>query len=295
VGSNTEHGPQIQNYFTTYDIANTLGLKIVVGRGFQQSDHGIGTQPDPANTALITRDAALLLFGTENPVGKAIHRGNSSDPITIIGVIESFYNPFGINDGDALSRRAIFRPARVGSNERGISYFVRAEPGALQSVMAEAEKRLMQVNPGRVVESQTMVEKRASWFSGSQVVVTTMTWIIIALIVVTSLGLLGLTSLAVAERTRQIGTRRALGATRADILRYFLIENWLVTTAGLLIGLVGAIALNVLLVSKVSDVKMGWELAGGGMILLWINSLLSTIPPALRAMYIAPSIATRSV
>jgi putative ABC transport system permease protein len=194
-----------------------------------------------------------------------------------------------------LSRRAIFRPARVGSNERGISYFVRAEPGALQSVMAEAEKRLMQVNPGRVVELQTMVEKRASWFSGSQVVVTTMTWIIIALIVVTSLGLLGLTSLAVAERTRQIGTRRALGATRGDILRYFLIENWLVTTAGLLIGLVGAIALNVLLVSKVSDVKMGWELAGGGMMLLWINSLLSTIPPALRAMYIAPSIATRSV
>jgi len=294
-GSGQTDGPQIQNYYATHDIANALAFQIVNGRGFSASDHGIGTQPDPANVALITRDAAKALFGDANPLGKAIQRGDTSTPVTIVGVIEAFYNPYGINDEGGMSTRAIFRPARVGSSGRGISYFVRTEPGAMDSVVGEAEKRLTQANPGRVIESETMLHKRGRWFSGSQIVVTTMTWIIIALIVVTALGLLGLTSLAVAERTKQIGTRRALGATRADILRYFLIENWLVTTAGLVIGLGGAFALNVLLVSKISDVKMGWQLVAAGMVLLWVNGLVSTLPPALRAMYIAPSIATRSV
>ncbi|HEY0158191.1 MAG TPA: FtsX-like permease family protein [Thermoanaerobaculia bacterium] len=289
-------GPQIQNYFATHGIAETLGLKIVAGRGFRQSDHGIGTQPDPANVALITRDAARAMFGDQNPLGQAVQRADRSlPPFTVVGIIDSFYNPYGINDEGGMSTRALIRPARVGSSGNGVSYMVRTEPGAVNAVVTEAERRLAQANPGRVIESETMLGKRNRWFSGSQVVVTTMTGIIIALIVVTALGLLGLTSLAVAERTKQIGTRRALGATRADILRYFLIENWLVTTAGLALGVVGAFALNVLLVSQISDVKMGWQLVVAGMVLLWLNGLASTIPPALRAMYIPPSIATRSV
>jgi putative ABC transport system permease protein len=294
-GSGKTDGPQIQNYYTTHDIANTLGLKIVAGRAFRQSDHGIGTQPDPLTVGLITRDAARALFGDQNPVGKAVQRADlAQPPFTIVGVIEEFYNPYGIND-TGMATRAILRPARVGSAGNGISYMVRAEPGAMDSVVAEAERRLAKANPGRVIEYETMLGKRNRWFAGSQIVVTTMTAIIIALIVVTALGLLGLTSLAVAERTKQIGTRRALGATRADILRYFLLENWLVTTAGLALGIVGAFALNILLVSQISDVKMGWQLVVAGMVLLWINGLASTVPPALRAMYIPPSIATRSV
>ena len=295
-GSARTDGPQVQTYYSTYDIANTLGLKITTGRAFRQSDHGIGTQPDPLSVALISRDAAKALFGDENPVGKALQRQDKgAPPFTIVGVIEEFYNPFGINDENGMSTRAILRPARVGSAQRGISYLVRVEPGAMDSVIAEVEKRLTAANPGRVIETETMLGKRNRWFSGSTVVVTTMTCIILALIVVTALGLLGLTSLAVAERRKQIGTRRALGATRADILRYFLIENWLVTTAGLALGVAGAFALNVLLVSRISDVKMQWELVVAGMVLLWLNSLASTVPPALRAMYIPPSIATRSV
>jgi len=189
----------------------------------------------------------------------------------------------------------VFLPARVGSYDGGMAYLIRTEPGATASVIAEVEKRLTAANAGRVLEFQTTPEKKARWFSGSRIVVTTMTCIIVALVAVTALGLLGLTSLSVAERRKQIGTRRALGATRGDILRHFLIENWLVTTAGLALGVAGAYALNLLLVSHVSDVKMQWQLIAGGIVLLWINGLLSTIPPAMRAMRVPPSIATRSV
>jgi putative ABC transport system permease protein len=122
-----------------------------------------------------------------------------------------------------------------------------------------------------------------------------MTGLIIALVVITALGIVGVTAMSVAERTKQIGTRRALGATRGDILRYFLAENWIATTAGLVLGVLGAYGLNLFLLSRVSDVKLPWQLVAAGMLLLWTNGLLSTIPPALRASLVPPSTATRSV
>jgi putative ABC transport system permease protein len=115
------------------------------------------------------------------------------------------------------------------------------------------------------------------------------------LVFVTALGILGITSLAVAERTKQIGTRRALGATKGDILKHFLTENWIVTTIGLALGVAATYGLNYFLVSQFTDTKMPWYLVGIGMLLLWLNGLIATIPPAMRAATVSPAIATRSV
>ena len=122
-----------------------------------------------------------------------------------------------------------------------------------------------------------------------------MTAIIVLLVFVTGLGIVGVTSLSVTERTQQIGTRRALGATRRDILAHFLLENWMVTTAGLGLGIILAYGLNFLLVSRVSDVKMDPRLVLIGVVLLWINGIVATIFPAMRASGVSPAIATRSV
>lgn len=299
VGQKGEPVPT-QVYFATKDIVPALGAKIIEGRGFRDGDHGVGIQDDPLQNVIITKSVADLLFPDGHAAGKTIQQGKPGEPfegpLTVVGVMAEFYNPFGMEQSlSSNSDKAIFLPARVGGFSSGMAYQVRTEPGAMTSVMAEVEKRLTKNNSGRIFEFQTTADKKAGWFSQSYIVVTTMTCIIVALIGVTALGLLGLTSLSVAERTKQIGTRRALGATRANILQHFLIENWLVTTVGLVLGVFGAYALNFVLVSKVSDVKMSWQLVGGGMLLLWINGLLSTIPPAMRAMAVSPSIATRSV
>jgi putative ABC transport system permease protein len=290
-----------QIYFGTKDLVDALGAKIVAGRGFRDGDHSVGTEPDPYNVVIVTKTVADMLFPNTNPIGKQIQQGRKGQeaiehPFTIIGVMGEFYNPFGRPTApEAYSDRAIFLPARVGSYARGMSFLIRTEPGAMNSVTTEVEKRLAAANAGRVMEFQATNEKKSGWFASSKIVVTTLTCIIVTLIAVTALGILGLTSLAVAERRKQIGTRRALGATRGDILRHFLLENWLVTTAGLVLGIIGAYALNFLLVSHVSDVKMQWELVAAGIALLWTMGLMATIPPALRAMRVAPSIATRSV
>ena len=301
-GTNLE--PQsTQRYFATKDLVETLGSRISEGRGFLESDYGpVDSTAPPANIAVISKALADAMFPGQTAVGKSLHRAGPSgetvgEPFTVVGVIEHFYNPFGMPGAapEPIEMRAIFVPSRVGGYNSGMRYLIRTEPNAMSSVIPEIEKRLAAANPGRVFEFLTTPEKKARWFSGSNILVATMSCIIIALVAVTALGLLGLTSLAVAERTKQIGTRRALGATRGDILRYFLLENWLVTTVGLLMGIGGAYALNFLLVSHVSDVKLQWQLVAGGMVLLWINGLISTLPAAMRATLVSPSIATRSV
>jgi putative ABC transport system permease protein len=79
-----------------------------------------------------------------------------------------------------------------------------------------------------------------------------MSWMLIAvcglLFLVTATGIIGMCSLWVSQRTRQIGIRRALGARRIDILAYFLTENFMITTAGIAAGILLALGLNQILI-----------------------------------------------
>ena len=293
-GSTAEEvGSQI--YYGTEHLLETLGARLTEGRGFREEDYARRGQPEPVDVTVISRSLAEDLFPGESALGKQIEE-DRDQPCTVVGVIETFYNPWGIGGREeGYSDRVAFFPGAVGSYERGISYLIRTEPGAMSSVVQEVERRLTELQPDRVFDFKPTSEKKSAWFASSTIVVTTMTCIIVALVAVTALGILGLTSLAVAERTRQIGTRRALGATRAAILLHFVLENWMLTTAGLVLGAIGAYALNFLLVSQVSDVKMSWQLVAAGMVLLWGSGLLSTLLPASRAARIPPSIATRTV
>ncbi|MEA2337260.1 MAG: putative transport system permease protein [Thermoanaerobaculia bacterium] len=280
---------QAQLYAARGEIFQTLGVKVTQGRAFVETDTPKETNV-PTRVTIISRALAKKLWGNANPIGRVITNGEGGTPRTVIGIIDDFYNPYAWNIGEFV----LFTPGRA-YDSSGAVFLVRTEPGAMKSVMAQLEPRLLAVNPGRVFRSQTIAELKDQYFSGGKLVIRTMTGIIIILVFITALGIMGISSLAVTERTKQIGTRRALGATRGDILRHFLLENWLVTTAGLILGLIGAYGLNVLLVSKLSDVKLSWELVAGGMVLLWMNGLLSTVPAAMRATLVPPSIATRSV
>jgi putative ABC transport system permease protein len=291
-----------QIYWGTKDQMKALGIRITEGRDFADGDHGKGTEQDPIKVTVISRSVAEAAFPNSSAVGKTLVEANDlgepyGEGYTVIGVFETFFNPFSQNPEQwtGVAERAIFLPARVGGYRYGLRYLIRTEPGTMKSVIAEVEKRLLASHPGRVVEFMPTPEKKAQWFAQSRLTVGVMTGVIFALVFVTALGILGITALSVSERTKQIGTRRALGATRFDILRHFLIENWLITTVGIMIGVVGAYALNFALVSKVTDAKMPWQLVASGMVLLWASGLAATLPPALRATNVPPSIATRSV
>lgn len=280
---------QTQIYSARGQLFDTLGVRVIQGRAFTEQD--TPTDPNtPTTVTIISSALAKKVWGSANPIGRVITDSEGATPRTVIGVIDPFYNPYAWNIGEFVQ----FTPGRS-YDGGGASFLVRTEPGALSSVISQLEPRLLQVNSGRVFRMTTVAEQKQNFFSAGSLVIRAMTGIIIVLIFITALGIVGITSLAVAERTKQIGTRRALGATRGDIIKHFLTENWIVTTLGLILGVIATYALNFFLVTQLTQVKIPWYLVGVGMALLWINGLLATIPPALRAARVAPAIATRSV
>jgi putative ABC transport system permease protein len=291
VAGSRDPGQRTQTYYGSGDLWGTLGVKIVEGRDFQPADFNYDPVNGSPTVAIISKAYADLMFADGKALGKQLAQIDGSDPVTIVGIIGEFYNPYGW----PIHEYAVFGPATVGSYVRGTRFLVRVEPGAMKSVSAEIERRLTKSNSGRAIELKTVDEIKDTYFTGGRIVVRAMTGVIVLLIFVTALGIVGITSLSVAERTKQIGTRRALGATKSDILRHFLLENWLLTTAGLLLGVAAAYGLNLFLVTHVSGVKMDWRFVGIGMVLLWLNGLGATMLPALRGASVSPAIATRSV
>jgi putative ABC transport system permease protein len=114
------------------------------------------------------------------------------------------------------------------------------------------------------------------------------------LLLVTASGIVGMASLWVSQRRKQIGVRRAIGARQRDILRYFLVENLMVTTLGIVVGVGLALALNQLLVSQLEVARLPVQYLPLGMLALWALGLLAAFGPAWRASRIPPAVATRS-
>jgi putative ABC transport system permease protein len=114
-------------------------------------------------------------------------------------------------------------------------------------------------------------------------------------VIVTVIGIVGLAAFSVAARTKQLGTRRAIGARKFHILRYFLVENWIITTGGVVLGCVLALAAGVQLSRMYQIPQLPLYYLVGGVLLLWVVGLLAVLVPAFRAASISPAVATRTV
>jgi putative ABC transport system permease protein len=239
---------------------------------------------------VISRALGRLAFGEASPLGKRLE-DSDGDQYHVVGVIDRFYNPYGW----PIHEYVMFFSGSATSYVGGAPFLVRTEPGTLDRVKAAIEKRLVEVNAGRNITVRTIPQVKDNFQSAQRLLLAVLSAVIVLLLFVTSLGIIGLTSFSVAERTRQIGTRRALGAQKGDILRYFLLENWIVTTLGLSLGILCAVALNIALVESLKVKRMDLSLLAGGVLLLWAAGLLATFFPALKGARVAPAIATRNV
>jgi putative ABC transport system permease protein len=316
-GSSTElrragsKGEKLRTQIYNCDEAtlDTLGIHVVAGRslpreqvdedtrqlrGLLAGHRELGADGTPrekfTQEVLVSQAYARLVFGEDQALGQLLE-DSDGDLYRIVGIFDPFYNPYGW----PIHEYAVLYGSWSRSYESGAAFLVRAEPGRGAEVALAVEERLISLDPGREVQVRSIDAIKERYFAGQQLVVKLMAGVAVLLVLVTSLGIVGLTSFSVTERTRQIGTRRALGARRVDVVRHFLLENWVVTSGGLLLGAVLAYALNLALVSGVGAAKLGVGLVLAGMLLLWIAGLLATLLPAIRASRISPAIATRNV
>lgn len=300
---------RLQIYNADEHTFDALGIEVVEGRNFTHEEVVRDTQRlrDLGNTqreagpdgrplqkfqqdVVISRAFARLALGEGSPLGKMLE-DSDGDLYRVVGVIDHFYNPYGW----PIHEYVAFYPNYSRSFQGGAAYLLRTEPGQRAAVAKASEQKLLAVNGGRNLRVRTLGEIKEQYFGPQTIVVTLMGAVIVLLVLVTSLGIVGLTSFSVTERTRQIGTRRALGARRLDILTHFLLENWLLTTLALALGCGLAVGINVGVVAAAGGGKLGFATVAAGVALLWVAGLLATLAPALRASRISPAIATRNV
>jgi putative ABC transport system permease protein len=161
--------------------------------------------------------------------------------------------------------------------------------------MPQIEEMLSNSNRERIIRSMTIMEDvREQAYIDDSALVKMLSFIVGMLTVITGLGIVGLASFNVSRRTRQIGIRRALGATKPAIVRYFMIENFLVSSIGLVFGGVLSVALNIAMVEAFALEPLAWYVIPLAMLALWTVGQAAVAGPARRASNITPAIATRS-
>ena len=203
---------------------------------------------------------------------------------------------FYIDDYDkAKAQYTMVVPIRMGAN-KDQSYLIRTRPEDRASVMAAALAALKKVDPQRVVTTKrSFDEVRRKFFQDDRAMAGMLVGVIAALLIVTALGIVGLASFWVAQRRRTIGVRRALGATRANILHYFQTENFLLATIGIALGMVLAYGINLFMMLHYELPRLPAVYFPVGAISLWLIGQLAVLGPAMRAAAVPPVVATRSV
>jgi putative ABC transport system permease protein len=287
-------------YQTTDKIIDTLGLRLVKGRNL--SADSVLPAPAHADVAhvslgrevLITEHLAIKLFGNSeravgNPIYLSLLNGGSA---TVVGVVELLQAAPRWIPGTDFNYDVVLTPTIPPGPEA--QYLIRTQPGMLQAVMARVRQEFGPLQRARTVDR---MDTLAATAAGMRVADRTEAVILAVLcslvLAVTMLGLFGFASFAVTSRMKEIGTRRAIGAQRSDIVRMFLLENWLITTAGIIAGSILTLAFSLQLRLLLELPRMPLIFLVGTMALVWIAGLLAALGPALRGAAVPPAVATR--
>jgi putative ABC transport system permease protein len=281
-------------YFADEHTVETFALKLVDGENFAANQVSWVNREtnDWPPVAIVSQALAEDLFPDEKGsyLGKTFYV-NDENPVNIIGVVETLQAPWPSWSG---LERSMLVPQR--RDAEFVRYIIRTEPGYRDELMPQVEEMLANSNGDRIIRSMTTMDQtRKLAYLGDAAMIKILTFVVSLLTVITGLGIVGLASFNVSRRTRQIGIRRALGATRTAIVRYFMIENFLVSTVGVVIGGVLAVALNMFMVDAFALKPLSWYVVPAAMIALWAVGQIAVAGPARKASNVTPAIATRSI
>ncbi len=299
MGLQTEVGDAAEStgvavYFVDDHGLDAFGVELLAGENFSASD--IVWRERQANDwpakVLLTKAMAETLYPDDfmQALGNTVYI-NGDEPMTVTGIVKQMQAPW--NGWNGVERVMLVPSHTLFGSTR---YIIRTEPGQRDRLMPQIEEMLADSNSNRIIRStRSMEENRQNSYQGHSGMVRMLIFVVALLTAITGLGIVGLASFSVSRRTRQIGTRRALGATKAAILRYFMTENFLISMIGVLVGGALAVGLNLWMVSEFSLAPLNWVLVPAAMILLLIVGQIAVLGPARRAASVPPAVATRNV
>jgi putative ABC transport system permease protein len=281
-------------YYVDDHALSAYGLQLIAGRWFTPQEVRPTTLNDSyasfPEVIVVTRELAKQIFPAGGALGQIVYF-NPQNPARIVGIVERAQTPYMGYHEDNSS----FEPLQFVDNQ--LYYIVRTRAGQLAQVMRSAPQRLYELTRQRVIQDfRPFSATRRQAYLEEQVNTVLLAVVSALLLAVTAFGVIGLTLYWVAQRRRQVGVRRALGARRIDILLYFHTENLLIAGSGCILGIVLGLAGNAWLLFRVDGLtRMSPGYICIGALLVLGLCQLAVLWPALRAASIPPAIATRGL
>jgi putative ABC transport system permease protein len=260
----------------------TMEIPLVSGRTFNDQD---GTAPPVV--AVVSQETAKKVWGTEDPIGKMLHAGTRD--MTVIGVVGGVRNNgLGLDPSPTLYYPSALRVLPV------MDVVVRTE-GEPTATLSAVRQRIRDLDSEMPMSNVRTMDQ---WISNGAAqprlnTILLETFALIALLIA-AIGIYGVLSYSVTQRTREIGVRIAIGAQRRDVLRLVVGEGMTVALAGIGVGVLGALAVSRLMASILFGIQ-----ARDAATFAVVTGALVTIAaaacyiPARRATRVDPVVALR--
>ncbi|MFK8053631.1 MAG: ABC transporter permease [Woeseiaceae bacterium] len=276
-------------YSVGFNALEVLGLELSAGRWFEESEV-VFDPPDGFNSPVVVVSDAMAkeFFPESDPIGKFIYTGTGA-AIEVIGVVKMMSRPwYGWGN--------FYTTGMFPMVDRNSLTVVRVDPDRREQLIEPVAESLRESSLDRLVDTPRTHDEIIARTYQRDVAMNRMLKVVMSLVVlITMLGIVGIASFSVAQRRKQIGTRRAIGAQKFHIVRYFLVENWLITTGGVVLGLLLSFLINNLLVTEYGMPKLDPVYLPVVILGLWAVGLIATLGPARNAMNVDPAIATRNI
>ncbi len=277
-------------YLVEPDYLTAMGISLKHGRFFTDRDDNRSP-----NVAVIDEVFASKYFGAENPIDRRIHMDGINEPARIIGVVGHVnQGNIGRDDKEPLQAQIYLPSRRMGnavSSVRVVARFEGLAPALLDSI-----RRVVQSKNSQIVisSSQTMNEAIAGSLATQQFSMTLLNAFALVALLLASVGLYGVISYLVGQRTHELGIRIALGAGRKDVLRLILDDGMKMALGGVALGLVAALGLIRLLGNLLYRVSATDPATFTVIVLLLMTvTMAACFVPAWRATKIDPISALR--
>lgn len=281
--------PSGDRYVVSVDYLSTMRIRVVEGRAFTPAE-----ERDTVNkVALVSRALAQRLWPGESAIGKRIRMGGPERPFrTVIGVTGNVHHA-GL---DATQLMQFYVPERQWFFSDNQEMLVVRTQGNPVAMVAAVRRAIQQIDPAQpIVKVAAMEDVVAASTAQRRLALTLFTCFALAAVLLAVAGIYGVLAGNVAERTREIGLRAALGATPANILQLIVGQGARLAVLGLAVGLFGAFALTrslrALLFGVGPNDPATIVMATG---LLFAAALVACLVPAVRALRVDPSQAFRT-
>jgi putative ABC transport system permease protein len=278
-------------HIVTGDYFRVLGIPLLAGRSFNERDTSGG-----AGVAVVSERLARLSWPDDNPLGQTVERGGRSfEVIGVVGDIRGSDTQGARGGGlDRDPRAAVYFSASQ-LPQRTMTLLVRAS-GQPTGIVSTIRQAVRQQDPSLAIQQ---VRPLRDWLAESvaptRLATRLATLFALSALLLASVGIYGVLAYTVASRTREIGLRMAIGATRRRVIGLVLKDGMTWSAAGILVGLIGAFTAAHLVAALLFDVPardpVTFVTVGTAVMLV---ALAASAIPAVRAVHIDPTIAMRT-